>query len=282
VTIGNEPVAPRAGGHRQPDDAGAGPARQLATRLHAAHRDGLLLDAGEISPPRGSAEWTLELAYDVQDELTALRLAEGRRLLGYKLGYTSAAMRRQMGVPAPNFGPLYADMLVADGGQAEGFVQPRVEPEVAVVLARDLAGTDLQLHEVAAAVGEVRASLEIVDSVWRDYSFTAELNTADGSSAAGVVVGADLGLLPMECHRPAVLVRVDGEVVASARASAASGHPLLGISWLCRTLAARGLPGLRAGQVIITGGLTAALPLASGARITAEFTSGVAVSVSRP
>jgi len=103
-------------------------------------------------------------------------------------------MRQQMGVTAPNYGPLLDDMLLRDGAVVAGFLHPRVEPEIAVVLARDLSGAGLSLDEVARAVGEVRACLEVVDSIWLDYRFTAAQNTADGSSAAGVVLGQVLAL----------------------------------------------------------------------------------------
>ncbi len=262
--------------------------------MHAAHAEGVLLDAESMdtlpaSPEvqglnvrPGTAAWNMDAAYAVQDELTALRVAEGRRVCGYKLGYTSAAMRNQMGVTSPNYGPLYDDMLLGDGSSTDGFVQPRVEPEVTVVLSRDLEGADLQLYEIAASVGEVRASLEIVDSIWNDYRFTAELNTADGSSAAGVVLGPNLGVTPLDSHRPSVVVSVEGGVVATASGAAASGHPLLSLRWLCTVLAARGLPGLKAGQTIMTGGLTAAIPLVLGSRVTADFSTGASVSVARP
>lgn len=258
-------------------------AREFAHRLHDAHERGALLDAtAEVDPSTSThLPWSMDLAYRVQDELTACRLAAGRRVCGFKLGYTSAAMREQMGVTAPNYGPLYEDMFLPPGVVTDRFVQPRVEPEVAVVLAKDLAGADLQLHEIAAAVGEVRASLEIVDSVWDGYRFTAELNTADGSSAAGVILGPELGVAPLDSHRPSVNVHIGGETVAAASASAASGHPLLGVRWLCATLAARGLPGLRAGQTVITGGLTAALPLLPDTRVVADFSTGASVSVAR-
>jgi 2-keto-4-pentenoate hydratase len=213
-----------------------------------------------LDAPGGDPRMTLEHAYAVQAELTALHVAAGRRVAGYKLGYTSLVMRRQMGIDAPNYGPLYEDMIVGSGATVDGYMQPRLEPEVAV--GRDLGGPGLLLHEVAAAIAEVRSSLEIVDSVWRDYRFTVEQNTADGSSAAGVVLGPELGV----------------DLVGTATAAAAGGHPLNGVAWLCEQLAQRG-EALRKGQVVITGGLTATVPLNHGSRVEAVYDRGVAVDV---
>ncbi len=249
---------------------------QLAADLHSAHLEGRLLDSAQVRTPQ---PWDLTAAYAVQDELTSVRLASGRHVIGWKLGYTSAAMRAQMGVQTPNYGPLLDDMVIAGTIAHARFTHPRVEPEIAVVLGTDLAGSDLSLRQVAEAVSQVRAALEVVDSVWRDYRFTAELNTADGSSAAGVVIGDVLDVDPFDCDAVTVELRVDGEAVATAQGSAASGHPLLGIAWLCQAMAARGVPGLRAGQTIITGGLTAAVPLGPGGSVTAAFSTGAGASV---
>lgn len=247
----------------------------LAVRLRDARRDRRTLE-----PPAGGLPLTVAQAYAVQDELTALHLAAGRRIAGYKLGFTSLAMRQQMGIDAPNYGPLYQDMIVGSESTVDGYAQPRVEPEVAVVLARDLSGEGLSLREVAAAVGEVRSCLEIVDSVWRDYRFSFEMNTADGSSAAGVVLGPELDVDPAECHRVQVSLDVEGRRVATATGAAAGGHPLHGVAWLCGRLAATN-GGLREGQVVITGGLTAAWPLDPGTRIEGTYDGDTTVAVRR-
>ncbi|MBW0120968.1 2-keto-4-pentenoate hydratase [Pseudonocardia oceani] len=253
----------------------------LAVLLHRARSERTLLDG-----TREATGLSLDEAYAVQDRLTALRLGEGRRPVGWKLGYTSAVMREQMGVDAPNHGALLDDMLrdgtTPDGAEAAGHLHPRVEPEIGIVLAHDLAGTDLGVADVAAAVAEVRACLEVVDSIWLDYRFTAAQNTADGSSASGVVVGPVLDVDPAECHAiPVELVGDDGAVLATATSAAAGGHPLLGVAWLAGELAARGR-GLRAGELVITGGLTAAVPLRAGHALSARFGAGTAVAVRRP
>ena len=115
-------------------------------------------------------------------------------------------------------------------------MQPRIEPEV-----RSCSGVTwpvgAALHEIAVAVVVVRASLEIVDSVWRDYRFTAEQNTADGSSAAGVVLGTILDVDPLGTVTGSASTLRRRSDVASATGAAAGGHPLHGIAWLCEQLA---------------------------------------------
>ena len=155
-----------------------------AAWLDDAHRAGELLDAPSpdaLDPPT---------AYAVQRALTGLREGRGARRIGWKLGYTSSVMREQMGVDSPNFGPLLDSMVIPPGTAVPpGLVHPRVEPEIGIVIGAD------------GRPAGARAVLEVVDSVWRDYRFTLATNTADGSSAAGVVVGdaieGDLAATPV-------------------------------------------------------------------------------------
>lgn len=228
-----------------------------------AHGGRRLLDAPEDG-------LDLPAAYAVQARLTGRREARGARRIGWKLGYTSAAMREQMGVGSPNLGPLLDTMLLASGDAVPAaLVQPRVEPEIAIVVGAD--------GRPAAA----RAALEVVDSVWRDYRFTLATNTADGSSAAGVVVGAalvgDLADVSVDLWRtppggPAVLE-------ASGTGDAAMGHPHRALAWLADELAGRG-EALREGDLVLTGGLTRAVPLDPDDVVEARFT-GASVSVHR-
>ena len=231
-----------------------------------------------LVPITDRLDLSMDDAYAIQALVTDARLTAGERRVGWKLGYTSLVMREQMGVDQPNFGPLTDAMLVDDGADVAGrFTQPRVEPEIALRFGRDvLPGADRD--EVLAAVASAHAALEIVDSVWTDYRFRIEDNTADGSSAAGVVTG---GELPLDrIGDVAVTLEVDGVSVGHGHGRDASGHPADGVVWLVARLAERG-ERLAAGDLVITGGLTAAAPLAEGSEITGVFDDGVVVRVRR-
>ena len=209
----------------------------------------------------------LERAYAVQRALTALRLGRGGHQVGWKLGYTSEVMRRQMGIETPNYGPLLSTMVVDHGGSLPGATQPRVEPEIALVLAR-VPHDWTDLAEVLDCCASAHAALEIVDSVWADYAFDLEHNTADGSSAAGVVLGAELPTKVLA--EITVSLSRDGADVGRGRGSDAGGHPALGLAWLAHALSGHDR-GLLPGDIVITGGLTAAVPLNPGGRVTAAF-----------
>lgn len=243
--------------------------RELAQHIWQARRDGLIIDP----PSRTQSGLDLDTAYRVQALVTEHRLAAGERIVGWKLGYTSQVMREQMGIDRPNFGPLTNVMSVASGGLAPSFLrQPRVEPEVALVIDRDIAHP-LDVTELAEHVREARASLEVVDSSWRHYQFDLGDNTADSSSAGAFVLGDQLPV--DQIGQAQVTLTVSTEEPQHGTSDAAMGHPLAALEWLINQLTHRGTT-LPAGAVVLTGGLTRAVPLAPGARAQADFRLGSA------
>lgn len=224
---------------------------------------------------------TMEQAYGIQAAVTRRRIASGQKIVGWKLGYTSQAMREQMNVDQMNFGPLTDAMALPNQARLpRSAVQPLVEPEIAFVMARSLRRS-CDVAEVLSATAEVHACLEVVDPIWIDRRFRIEDNTADGSSAAFFVLGDPLRAQ----HLPDIKVtlRHDDTQVATATGAAADGHPARTVAWLAARLSERG-ERLRAGDIVLTGGLTKAIPLEPGHRVSAEFSDGagsVSVSVAR-
>jgi 2-oxo-3-hexenedioate decarboxylase len=210
-------------------------------------------------------------AYAVQDELVALRTAAGERVVGAKLGFTSAAMREQMGVDSPNWGWL-TDAMVLTGEDLplDAYIHPRVEPEICFVLGAALRGPAVTAAQVLEASAAIAPALEIVDSRYRDYRFTACDNIADNSSAAGVRVGPGVEPGALRLDEVAVVLERDGEVVDRATGAAALGHPAEAVAWLANRLA-DAARALQPGDLVLSGGLTAATPVRRGERLVARF-----------
>jgi 2-keto-4-pentenoate hydratase len=246
---------------------------------------GLILSARQRREPIEALTDTMSLsmpqAYRVQAAVTRHRARAGQRIVGWKLGYTSEAMRAQMGVAEMNFGPLTDVMALPSASKIPGSaIQPLVEPEAAFIMGRELSAP-CTVPEVLAATREVRTCLEIVDPVWAGRRFRIEDNTADGSSAAFYVLGGPVG--HWDLPSLGVTLFHDGEPVATATGAAASGHPARGVAWLADQLARQDL-SLRPGDVVLSGGLTRAQPLEPDHEVAAEFTDGtsaVRVSVRR-
>jgi 2-keto-4-pentenoate hydratase/RimJ/RimL family protein N-acetyltransferase len=218
-------------------------------------------------------------AYQAQGLVLAERLEHGGGRGGWKLGYTSRVMREQMGVAEPNFGPLARAMVLPSGSVVDaGVTQPRVEPELAAVLGSDVP-MDATVDEIRDAVAAWRIALEVVDSVWEGYRFDWALNTADGSSAGFVILGDPVG--SRDLPKLEVTLERDDVTVGQGRGDAAMGDPVAALAWLVARLAERG-DRLRADDVVITGGLTAAVPFERGSRIVATAGPATASVVRSP
>lgn len=253
---------------------------QLAATIWAARQAGHTLDADATL---GSPD--LATAYAIQRALLALRLAAGERVVGWKLGYTSEVMRCQMGIARPNIGPLTDWMLLGSGDAVdERLVQPRVEPEIGLRLktALDARHAPVDRQSVAAAVEGAYACLEVVHSTWTGYRFNLEQNTADNSSAGQVVVGPRLPVTDrMTLDTVAVRLSDRDQALGQGVGADADGHPLDAVARLVRELAANG-QRLEAGDLVITGGLTAACVLEVGGQLVGVFTAGDVWSVEVP
>jgi 2-keto-4-pentenoate hydratase len=187
---------------------------------------------------------TLGAAYEIQRSLFA-----GRALAGYKLGLVSPAKRAQMGQDAPVYGHVAPEMVLSGNVVAlDTLIQPRFEPELAVVLRRDVtpgssAGT------VAVAIGATFLAVDILDSVWRDYRFSLPQVVADNTSGGAFVLG-ERAYETIPSGR--LEVRLDGELVGNG-SLADIGDPIAHLQWL-----AGDVGGLRAGQVVFLGSPVAA------------------------
>lgn len=229
---------------------------ELALRLDDAQVDG-----ADIASLADSYRFDLDDAYAIQAALIDLRQQRGDLVSGVKLGFTSVAKMEQMGVSEVIVGRLTAATRIADGGVVDlsGYIHPKVEPEIAYRLARDVTA-DADLAEFEACVDAVAPALEIIDSRYRDFRFTVQDVVADNTSAAGYVVGP---WQPMQSIRDrAVRLTVDGsETVGST--SAILGDPVRALSALRTVVTRRGI-ALRAGYVVLAGAATAAVPLVPG------------------
>jgi 2-keto-4-pentenoate hydratase len=238
----------------------------IAAQLLAAYRDRVTI------PPLTATfdKLTVDDAYAIQQRQAELRIAAGARVAGFKVGLTSAAMREQLGVGEPDYGHLFADMLCpADEPiPTESFLQPRAEPEIALVLGADLDGPGLSVADIAAATACVLPAIEIIDSRISDWRITLEDTIADNASSGGLVLGAaPVPLAGLDLALLGCVLRRNGRIEQTGAGAAVLGSPLQAAAWLANTLTARGVR-LRAGHVILTGSITAALTVRPGDAVT--------------
>ncbi|WP_413310092.1 2-keto-4-pentenoate hydratase [Bacillus sp. 1P10SD] len=227
------------------------------------------------------AELTVKEAYYIQLENIQKKVEQGQKIVGKKIGLTSLAMQNLLGVDEPDYGHLLDRMVVENGGHIsiEQVLQPKVEAEIAFILKSDLKGPNVTALDVLQATEYVVPALEIVDSRVRDWKIKLPDTIADNASSGFYVLGGkptrieeiDLELIGM------VLTK-NGELVNTGVGAAALGNPATCVAWLANKLAEFDIP-LRAGEVILSGALSAAEAARAGDSFTARFAHIGQVSV---
>ena len=239
---------------------------QAARRLRDAYAGPAIAPLRDmLAPDDGDA------AYAIQAINTRAWTDAGRRVVGRKVGLTARSVQAQLGVDQPDFGVLFADMQIRDGGllPPDRVLQPKAEAEIAFVMAASVDHPEVTRDDVAAAVASVVVAIEIVDSRIADWRISFADTVADNGSSAFFVLGED--------HRPlqgldlwtcGMVLEVNGEMAAVGAGAACLGHPLDAVAWLARTLSRRGEP-LRAGDIVLSGALGPMVAIAPGDRLRA-------------
>ncbi|WP_432113242.1 2-keto-4-pentenoate hydratase [Streptomyces sp. S1] len=218
-------------------------------------------------------EADVEAAYAVQRLHVERGIAAGRRLVGRKIGLTSPAVQRQLGVDRPDFGALFADMAVPEGHPiAPGrLLQPKVEAEVALVLGADLPHHDPTVADLLRATAFALPALEIVDSRIAGWDITIIDTVADNASCGLYVLGGTpVPLDRVDLRAVTMTLAKNGETVSEGTGADCLGSPLTAALWLASTLAGLGDP-LRAGDIVLTGALGPMAVAAGGDEFTARI-----------
>ncbi len=216
---------------------------------------------------------TVDDAYAIQQIQVSRWLADGASVIGYKAGLTSASMRQQMGVYEPDFGHLLTGMVYpADAPiQISKFRQPRAEPEIALVLSQPLHGPGLSITDVVSATAYALPAIEIIDSRITDWRIGLVDTIADNASSGGLVLGqSPAPVAGRDLALAGCVFRRNGRIVSTGAGAAVLGSPWYAATWLANTLTARGAE-LAAGSIILTGSITAAVPVTAGDTVTATI-----------
>lgn len=219
-------------------------------------------------------DFTLDQAYQVQAALLENAMGTGEKLCGYKMGLTSEAKQKDVGVAEPIRGFLIKSTELSKGAglPRDKFIHPRVEPEIAVILKHELKGPEITVREVVPAIAAILPAIEVVDSRFENFKFTLQDVVADNCSSAAFILGeVDLLAHLSDLNLLGVLVKKNGVLLETGVPAAALGNPLLSVVWAARDLALREGRALPAGSVILTGGLTASVSVEKGDWIEIEW-----------
>jgi 2-oxo-hept-3-ene-1,7-dioate hydratase len=255
-----------------------------AEALFAAEVTGTQIGLLSLTYP----EMTLDDAYAVQAALVRLKLAHGRKSIGWKIGLTSRAMQQALQITTPDSGVLCDDMLFADGEMVPKgrFIQPRIEAEIAFILKSDLSGEQVTRADVVVATGHVAPSLEVLDTrIMRADPATGRLRiitdtVSDNAANAGIVLGRQRHPVDaFDLRWVGAIVKRDGVVEETGLGAGVLDDPVTGIVWLVHRLARYGL-GLKAGDIVLSGSFIRPIEAPPGSVFDADFGPFGNVSVS--
>jgi len=237
---------------------------QLATYVDEA-----ALNATEIAQISDTHKLTIAEAYAVQALSLQRRYARGEKRVGVKMGLTSRAKMIQVGVSDVVWGRLTDEMREEEGGTVSmsHYIHPRVEPEIAFLMKAPLAG-EVSALEAMAAVEAVAPALEIIDSRYKAFKFDVGDVIADNSSSSGFVVG-QWAPVTTDLSNLGMVLSINGRAGEIGSSAAILGHPVRSLVAAARMVAEAG-ERLEAGDIVLAGGATAAIPMAVGQSVLLE------------
>lgn len=255
----------------------------LARELHESERTRKQITQFSRRHP----DIAIEDSYAIQRAWMKLKLAEGRRVIGHKIGLTSRAMQLASQITEPDYGTLLDDMLIHDGAELEAasFIVPRFEVEFAFILARPLRGPNTTVIDVLNATDYVVPALELIDARIEQFDRETKaprkvLDTiADNAANAAIVLG-NRPVKPdaVDLRWAGALLFKNGIVEESGLGAAVLGHPANGVAWLANKLAPYG-EGLEAGEIVLGGSFTRPVPCAAGDVFHADYGQLGSISV---
>jgi 2-oxo-hept-3-ene-1,7-dioate hydratase len=211
-------------------------------------------------------------AYAIQKLTIDARVAEGRKIIGHKIGLTSKAMQRSSGIDEPDYGVLLDDMMFVDGAKipTANFCIPRIEVELAFVLGKPLKGPGVGLIDVLRATEYVVPSLELIDARLQDPRKIFD-TISDNGAAAGIVLGGrPVGPNDVDLRWAGAALYKNGEIEETGLASGVMGHPAMGIAWLTNKVGPHGIT-LQPGHIMLSGSFTRPVWCAKGDTVQADF-----------
>jgi len=237
--------------------------KAIATELYEAEKNTHPIDPLTSTYPGIS----LKEAYEIQRNGIGMRSAQdGRKIVGKKIGLTSVAMQKLLGVTEPDYGHLFDHMLVLEGVPVfrKNLLLPKVEGEIAFVLKSELKGPGINIADVLRATEGVMAAIEIVDSRIKDWKIKLPDTIADNASSAGFVLGSRLvSINKLDLRLLGMVLEKNGELINTGAGAAVWGHPAASVAWLANSLAVFD-SSLKEGEIILSGALTAAVDAQAG------------------
>lgn len=250
---------------------------KIAKQLYDAERGRYEIDPISAANPG----MRVEDSYAVQKKIVEMRLADGEKLVGMKIGLTSKAMQKTIGIDVPDYGHLTDAMVLLEGQpcKMEELIQPKVEGELLFFLKKELKGPGLTVADVYNAVDYVVPAIEIVDSRIRNWDVTLIDTVADNGSSGKLVIGSRVTpITDVDMRLTGMTMEKNGELVNSGTTAEVWGNPAASVAWLANELSKYDI-AMKAGSIVLSGAVTASPPAAAGDHFQISFQGMGSVSV---
>lgn len=250
---------------------------QIAQRLHQAEQSGEQIRQISLDYP----QITIDDAYAIQSQWVGLKIQQGQVLKGHKIGLTSKAMQASSQISEPDYGALLDQMFFPDGSDIpiDRFIVPRIEVELAFVLAKPLRGPNCTLFDVYNATDFVIPALELIDARCHNIDPQSQRprkvfdTISDNAANAGVIMGGrPIKPDEIDLRWVSALMYRNGVIEESGVSAAVLNHPANGVAWLANKLSAHDVQ-LEAGQIILSGSFTRPIPAHRGDTFHVDYGS---------
>lgn len=251
--------------------------KKIAADLYKAEKGAYQIETISTINP----DMTIEDAYKIQLENVENRIADGDKIIGMKVGLTSKAMQNLLGVDEPDYGHLTDKMLLLEGEicPMKELIQPRIEGELAFCLNKPLKGPGVTIADVYNATGWVVPAIEIVDSRIKDWKIKLVDTIADNGSSAKLILGSRMTKISdIDMRLVGMNLEKNGELVSSGTGAEVWGNPAAAVAWLANKLSEFDI-GLKEGDILLSGAVTAAESAKSGDIFTVSFQGMGSVTV---
>ncbi len=240
----------------------------------AEHLENAELKAYEVTKVTDDyPDMTYEDAFDVQWEIRRRKESRGHKIVGMKMGLTSWAKMKQMGVEKPCYGFLADYFSVPDGSEIkhDELIHPKIEAELAFVTKAPLKGPGVNIADVLRATDFVMPAVEVIDSRYKDFKFDLKSVIAGNSSSTRFVTGGRMASpSELDLKNRGVVMEINGEIVEVGAGAAVLGHPAASVAMLANMLGERG-EELAAGSFVMIGAITAAVQINKGDNFTVRY-----------
>lgn len=219
------------------------------------------------------ADLSIEEAYKVQRENIDKKIKAGKSVVGKKIGLTSVAMQKMLGVDSPDYGIIMDDMIADEETplSLKNFLQPKIEAELAFILKEDIKGPGVTISQVMQSTEGIMASFEIIDSRIKDWKIKLPDTIADNASSAMIILGSKIvPIADINLKYTGLVFEKNGEIIDTAAGAAVLGHPALAVAWLANEMSKYNVE-LKKGEIILAGAFTKAIEVSEGDIFTATF-----------